>query len=131
MSYGNMDEEIKEHQAFLKQSEITIGKLSLFVREFGKNGVKFIESSQKKMDEFFSELKKEDNSTTLSISLVHVYNEYTSFFRKMKGFFDSIDKTIGGKITDFEKDYKNKNKENLAKLSKLSIQINEKKKKIG
>ena len=130
MSYGNMDEEIKEHQAFLKQSEITIGKLSLFVREFGKNGVKFIESSQKKMDEFFSELKKEDNSTTLSISLVHVYNEYTSFFRKMKGFFDSIDKTIGGKITDFEKDYKNKNKENLAKLSKLSIQINERKKKL-
>jgi hypothetical protein len=130
MSYGNMDEEIKEHQAFLKQSEITIGKLSLFVREFGKNGVKFIESSQKKMDEFFSELKKEDNSTTLSISLGHIYNEYTSFFKKMKAFFDSIDKTIGGKITDFEKDYKTKNKENLAKLSKLSMQINERKKKL-
>jgi hypothetical protein len=130
MSYGNMDEEIKEHQTFLKQSEITIGKLSLFVREFGKNGVKFIESSQKKMDEFFSELKKEDNSTTLSISLGHIYNEYTSFFKKMKAFFDSIDKTIGGKITDFEKDYKTKNKENLAKLSKLSMQINERKKKL-
>ena len=130
MSYGNMDEEIKEHQAFLKQSEMTIGKLSLFVREFGKNGVKFIESSQKKMDEFFSELKKEDNSTTLSISLGHIYNEYTSFFKKMKAFFDSIDKTIGGKITDFEKDYKTKNKENLAKLSKLSMQINERKKKL-
>ena len=47
MSYCNIDEEIKQHQVFLKQSEITIGKLTVFIKEFGKNGIKFIEKSQK------------------------------------------------------------------------------------
>ena len=130
MSYGNMDEEIKEHQTFLKQSEATLGKLSLFVREFGKNGFRFIDNSQKKLDEFFSELKKEDNSTTLNISLTHIFNEYTLFFKAMKEFFDLIDKKIGGQMVDYEKEYKNKNKENLLKLSRLSSQINERKKKL-
>ncbi len=125
-----MDEEIKEHQTFLKQSEATLGKLSLFVREFGKNGFRFIDNSQKKLDEFFSELKKEDNSTTLNISLTHIFNEYTLFFKAMKEFFDLIDKKIGGQMVDYEKEYKNKNKENLLKLSRLSSQINERKKKL-
>ena len=52
MSYGNMDEEIKKYQAFIKQSESTLGKLSSFMKEFGKNGVKFIEKIQKSFDEF-------------------------------------------------------------------------------
>ena len=98
MSYGNLDEEIKEHQAFLKQSELTLGKLSYFFKEFGKNGINFIEKSQKIFDTFFNELKKEDNSTTLNISLTNIYNEYISFFNKFKNFFTSLDKKIGEKI---------------------------------
>ena len=123
-----MDEEIKEHQGFLRQSEVTLGKLLNFFKEFGKNGIKFIDSSQKKLDEFFSELKKEDNSTTLNISLTNIYNTYTSYFKKLKESFDFVDKKIGGKISEFEKDYKTKNKENISKLNKLSLKINENKK---
>ena len=125
-----MDEEIKEHQAFLKQSETTIGKLSYFFKEFSKNGIKYIERSQKTLEDFFNELKKEDNSTTLNISLTNIYNEYVSFFDKFKNFFNSIDKKIVEKITEFEKGYKTKNKENLSKLNKLSLLINEGKKQL-
>jgi hypothetical protein len=127
MSYGNMDEEIKEHQTFLRQSEITIGKLSNFFKDFGKSGVKLIERAQKLLSEFFVELKKEDETTTLNISLLNVYNEYTSFLNKIKETFNSFDKTIGEKISEFEKDYKNKNKENVGKLNKISMKINESK----
>ena len=130
MSYGNMDEEIKEHQTFLRQSEITLGKLSNFFKDFGKSGVKLIERSQKLLNEFFVELKKEDETTTLNISLINVYNEYTSFLNRIKETFNSFDKSIGEKISGFEKDYKNKNKENVTKLNKLSIKINESKQQL-
>ena len=125
-----MDEEIKEHQAFLKQSEITLGKLSNFFKELGKNGIKFIERTQKLFEEFFNELKKEDNSTTLNISLTNLYNEYSTFFDKLKNSFNSLDKNIGENISIFEKDYKTKNKENILKLNKLSLKINENKKQL-
>ena len=130
MSYGNMDEEIKEHQAFLKQSEQTLQKLSTFFKEFGKNGLKFVEKAQKNFDDYFSELKKEDNSTTLNISLTNIYNEFVSFFEKLKSSFNTIDKNIGDKIVEYEKEYKIKNKENISKLNKLSIKINEGKKQL-
>ena len=130
MSYGNLDEEIKEHQAFLKQSEITFGKFTYFVKEFGKSGVKFIEKNQKLFEEFFNELKKEDNTTTLNISLTNLYTEYSAFFEKIKNYFNYFDKNLGETISTFEKDYKTKNKENVSKLSKLSLKINENKKQL-
>ena len=125
-----MDEEIKEHQAFLKLSETTFGKLATFFKEFGKNGIKFIEKSQKTFEEFLIELKKEDNSTTLNISLTNIYNEYSIFFEKIKIFFNSLDKNMGENISAYEKEYKTKNKENIAKLNKLSLKINEIKKQL-
>ena len=115
MSYGNMDEEIKEYQTFLRQTEITLEKLSNFFKEFGKNGIKFIERYQKLFDDFLSELKKEDDSTTLNISMTNVYNEYTLFFTKIKETFNSLDKKVGEKISEFEKKYKTYNKENITK----------------
>ena len=130
MSYGNLDEEIKDHQTFLKQSEITFGKFTNFVKEFGKNGVKFIEKNQKLFEEFFNELKKEDNTTTLNISLTNLYTEYSAFFEKIKNYFNYLDKNLGESISTFEKEYKAKNKENISKLNKLSLKINENKKQL-
>ena len=77
MSYGNIDEEIKKHQTFIKQNEITLSKLTTFVKEVGKNGVKFIEKIQKSFDEFIVEIKKEDNSTTTNISLTNICTEFS------------------------------------------------------
>ena len=120
-----MDEEIKKHQAFIKQSEITLNKLSIFFKEIGKNGIKFIEKIQKSFEEFIIELKKEDNTTTMNISLTNIYNEFNFYFEKKKECFISIDKKLGDKISEFEKDYKNKYKENITKMIKFSSTINE------
>ena len=127
MSYGNMDEEIKKHQAFIKQSETTLGKLSSFFKEIGKSGIKYIEKVQKSFDEFIIELKKEDNSATMNISLMNICNEFNLYFNKKKDIFISIDKKLGDKISEFEKDYKDKYKENITKMSRLSSKINESK----
>jgi len=127
MSYGNMDEEIKKHQAFIKQSETTLSKLSAFVKDIGKTGVKFIEKIQKSFDEFISELKKEDNTTTMNLALTNICNEFSLYFNKKKESFISIDKKLGDKISEFEKDYKNKYRENISKINKLSTKINDSK----
>ena len=122
-----MDEEIKKHQAFIKQSETTLAKLSSFFKEIGKNGIKYIEKVQKSFDEFIIELKKEDNSATMNISLMNICNEFNLYFNKKKDIFISIDKKLGDKISEFEKDYKDKYKENITKMSRLSSKINESK----
>ena len=127
MSYGNMDEEIKKYQQFNKQSETTLNKLSLLFKDIGKSGIKFIEKIQKSFDAFISELKKEDNSTTLNTSLLNICNEFNIFFNKKKESFTSIDKKLGDKISLFEKEYKEKYKENINKMIKLSNKINESK----
>ena len=127
MSYGNMDEEIKKHHAFIKQSETTLSKLSSFFKEIGKNGIKYIEKVQKSFDEFILELKKEDNTATMNISLMNICTEFNLYFNKKKEIFTSIDKKLGDKISEFEKDYKDKYRENITKMSKLSSKINESK----
>ena len=127
MSYGNMDEEIKKYQQFYKQSETTLNKLSSLFKEIGKNGVKFIEKIQKSFDSFISELKKEDNSTTMNTTLINICTEFNIFFTKKKEGFSSIDKKIGDKISVYEKEYKDKYKENINKMLKLSNKINDSK----
>ena len=122
-----MDEEIKKYQQFNKQSETTLNKLSLLFKDIGKSGIKFIEKIQKSFDAFISELKKEDNSTTLNTSLLNICNEFNIFFNKKKESFTSIDKKLGDKISLFEKEYKEKYKENINKMIKLSNKINESK----
>ena len=92
-----------------------------------KTGVKFIEKIQKSFDEFISELKKEDNTTTMNLALTNICNEFSLYFNKKKESFISIDKKLGDKITEFEKDYKNKYRENISKINKLSTKINDSK----
>ena len=127
MSYGNVEEEMKRYQLSLKLSENTLSKLSLFFKDIGKNGVKFIEKEQKLLEEFFNELKKEDGSTTLNISITNIYNEYISFFSKMKENFVKLEKNFGDKVEEYLKKYKISNKENLTKLSLINGKINAKK----
>ena len=114
----------------MKQSETTLNKLSSFLKEFGKSGIKYIEKVQKLFEEFLLELKKEENTTTMNTSLINICNEFNFYFNKKKEIFTSIDKKIGDKIVEFEKDYKNKYRENILKMSRLSQKINDTKLKI-
>ena len=119
-----MEDEIKKYQAFIKQSETTLSKLSSFMKEVGKNGTKFIEKVQKSFEEFTSELKKEDDSTTMNISLMNICNEFNIYFNKKKDCFNSLEKKLGDKISAFEKDYRDKFREYITKMNQLGSKIN-------
>ena len=130
MSYCNMDEEVKKHLDFIKKNETTLAKLTSFFKDVGKNGVKFIEKVQKSFDEFITELKKEDNSTTTNIALTNICNDFNAYLIKKKESYASIEKKLGDKVSEYERKYRNGYRDNIAKMSKLSIQINDAKSQV-
>ena len=130
MSYCNMDEEVKKHLDFIKKNETTLAKLTSFFKDVGKNGVKFIEKVQKSFDEFITELKKEDNSTTTNIALTNICNDFNAYLNKKKESYASIEKKLGDKVSEYERKYRNGYRDNIAKMSKLSIQINDAKSQV-
>ena len=130
MSYCNMDEEVKKHLDFIKKNETTLAKLTTFFKDVGKNGVKFIEKVQKSFDEFITELKKEDNSTTTNIALTNICNDFNAYLIKKKESYASIEKKLGDKVSEYERKYRNGYRDNIAKMSKLSIQINDAKSQV-
>ena len=125
MSYGNMDEEMKKHLEFIKRNEATFSKLTSFFKDVGKNGVKFIEKVQKSFDDFITELKKEDNSTTTNMALINICNDFNTYLNKKRESYVSIEKKLGDKLSEYEKSYKTKYRENITKMNKLSSQIND------
>ena len=125
MSYGNMDEEMKKHSEFIKKNEVTFSKLTAFFKEVGKNGVKFIEKVQKSFDEFITELKKEDNSTTTNMALISICNDFNTYLNKKRESYASIEKKLGDKVSEYEKSYKTKYRDDITKMNKLSNQIND------
>ena len=127
MNFGKIDDEIREYQAFFSQSELTINKFSLFFKEFSKTGSKFIEKLQKSLDDFFIELQKEDDTTTLIASFTNFYNTYSKFLTNIKKSFNKIDENLGENLANYEKEYHLKNDEVLAGLTKISITLNENK----
>ena len=125
MSYCNMDEEVKKHLDFIKKNESTFSKLTSFFKELGKNGVKFIEKVQKSFDEFITELKKEDNTTTTNIALTNICNDFNTYLTKKRESYASIEKKLGEKVSEYERKYRNEYRDNITKMSRLSIQIND------
>ena len=130
MSYCNMDEEVKKHLDFIKKNETTLAKLTTFFKDVGKNGVKFIEKVQKSFEEFITELKKEDNTTTTNIALINICNDFNAYLIKKKESYASIEKKLGDKVSEYERKYRNGYRDNIAKMSKLSIQINDAKSQV-
>ena len=127
MNFGEIDDEIKEYQTFFRQSELTMNKLSLFFKEFSKSGNKFIDKIQKSLDDFFTELQKEDNSTTLNINFTSFYNVYTKFLSNVKTYFNAIDQKLGENLINYEKEYHLKNNNSITELTKISNKLNESK----
>ena len=66
--YSNLEKEIKEYSDYNKQSIVTISKLSQFYKSIGQQGKKFIKSILSSLDDFNSELSKENTSSTISIT---------------------------------------------------------------
>ena len=130
MNYQNLENEIKKFSDFFKSSQSTFLKFSTYYKEIGKIGSKFADKMKKLLDEFFVEFSKEDRSTTFNKLLTNFYNEKKSFINQMKNYFTLLEKTHAEKISTFEKDHINKNKENISKLSKLNSTLTDSKNQV-
>ena len=130
MSYSNLEKELKEYSDYNKQAIVTISKLSQFFKSFGQQGKKFIKSIQSSFDEFYSELSKENTSTTIYLT----YNYFTSNFKKsLKIFeetFDNFEIRLGDYIEKYETKFKNSYGEVINQFNSLSNTINERKEKL-
>lgn len=120
MNFQNVENEIKKYTDFFKCSQSTLAKFSNYYKEIGKTGNKFADKMKKLLDEFYADLIREDRSTTYNKMLTNFYNEKTRFISKIKSYFLLIEKNYGERLSDFEKDYRNKNKEILSKLNKMN-----------
>ena len=120
MNFQNVENEIKKYSDFFKNSQSTLLKLANYYKEIGKIGGKFAERMKKLLDEFYVDLMKEDRSTTYNKLLTNFYNEKNRFISKIKSYFLLLEKNYGERLLDFEKDHAKKNKEIIAKLSKLN-----------
>ena len=123
MNYQNIDKEIKKYTEFFKGSQTTLSKLANYYKEIGKAGGKFSDKMKRLLDEFYIELMKEDRSTTFNKLLINFYNEKNSFINRVRAYFLLIEKNYGERLSDFEKDYHNKNKEAISKLSRMNTTL--------
>ena len=72
MNYQNLDTEIKDYSAYFKYCDLTNAKLISFFKQFILSGTKFISKSKKSLDEFFSEINKEEYfPSTLNKNLIN------------------------------------------------------------
>ena len=130
MNFQNFEKEIKKYSDCFKTSQSTVSKFGNFYKEIGKIGTKFAERIKKLLDEFYIELMKEDRSTTYNKLLTNFYNEKNRFITKIKAYFSLLDKNFGDKLVTFDKDHRNRNKDNISKLNKINSTLIESKNQV-
>ena len=126
----NLEKEIKSYTDLNKQYETTMSKFILFFRTFAVDGKKFIQKSNKILEEYFAELRKESSSTTNNITFLSFYSDIHRAVQKLGDIFNNIDVNIVEKLNDMFKKMVSNNNAGLDKLTKLSQTINENKLKL-
>jgi hypothetical protein len=126
----NLEKEIKSYMDLNKQYETTMSKFILFFRTFAVDGKKFIQKSNKILEEYFAELRKESSSTTNNITFLSFYSDIHRAIQKLGDIFNNIDVNIVEKLNDMFKKMVSNNNAGLDKLTKLSQTINENKLKL-
>ena len=131
MNYQNLVEEINEYSTYFKYCDSIITKFSLFFKEFARSGSKFVLKSKKSMEDIYAEINKDQYfSSSLIKNLKNFSDEFKDMMDKLDSFFSRIEKELTDKITEFDKEYKTNNKNNLIKLSELNIYLSESKNKL-
>lgn len=127
MNYSNLEKEMKEYSEYNKQIIVTISKLSQFFKSFGQQGKKFVKSSLKDFEDFYSELMKENNSSTVYVTYYYFYNNFKNYLKIFDETFDSFEGKLGNAIEEYETKFKNSYGEVINQFNDLSNTINEKK----
>ena len=131
MNYQKLENEIKDYSNYFKYCDSITSKLSLFFKEFTKSGNKFILKTKKSLDDIYSEINKEEYfSSSLIKNLGNLCNEFKKMMNTLESLFTKIEKDIIDKITEFDKDYKTNNKNNLNKLSDLNTLLSDNRSKL-
>ena len=110
MNYQNVEKEIKQYLEYFKLSQNTIIKLSNYYKEVAKQGKIFVSKIKQCLEDFYFTILKEERTTTYNKLLVQLYDEKKDFLEKIRLFFENIEKNFGGKLAEYEKDYRNKMK---------------------
>ena len=126
----NLEKEIKSYTELNKQYEITFTKFILFFRTFSTEGQKMIEKSNKFLEEYFTELRKEPSSSTNNITFLSFYSDINRALQKLKTIFNNINLNIAEKLNEVLKKMVINNNNGLERLTKLSQTINENKLKL-
>ena len=126
----NLEKEIKSYTELNKQYEITFTKFILFFRTFSTEGTKMIEKSNKFLEEYFVELRKEPSASTNNITFLSFYNDINRALQKLKTIFNDININIAEKLNEVLKKMVNNNNNGLERFTKLSQTINENKLKL-
>ena len=126
----NLEKEIKSYTELNKQYEITFTKFILFFRTFATEGAKMIEKSNKFLEEYFIELRKEPSASTNNITFLSFYNDINRALNKLKTIFNDININIAEKLNEVLKKMVNNNNNGLERFTKLSQTINENKLKL-
>ena len=113
------DTEIKVYHNLQKQHDFALNKFSSFFKAMTSNGLKFIESSKKSLEEFFIELKKENSSATHIISLTNLYNGLNKYFDNLNEMLHNIDEQCVNKIIEFSNNFKSKNNELISEITSI------------
>ena len=128
--YSNLEKEIKEFSEYNKQSIVTISKLSQFFKALGQQGKKFVKTIQSSFDDFFSELSKENTSSTIFITYNYFAINLKKYLKIFEESFDDFETKLGGHIEKYETKYKNSYGEVINQFNNLSNKINERKEKL-
>ena len=126
----NLEKEIKSYFELNKQYESTFSKFVLFFRTFGTEGNKFIQKSNKILEEYFTELKKEPSSTTNNITFLSFYSDIRRALLNLGDIFNNINLNVTDKLNDALKKMVSNNNSAIEKLSKLSQILNDNKLKL-
>ena len=131
MNYENLEDEIAQYTEHIKIEEPALSKFSLFIKEYGKTGSKFIQKSKKLFDDFSLDINKEvNNFTTFNKNLNLFYEEFREMLNRLENYFTDIEKNLSEKINEFERNFKNSNKEFITKLTDLSNLLTDNKLKL-
>ena len=126
----NLEKEIKSYFDLNKQYESTFSKFVLFFHTFGTEGNKFIQKSNKILEEYFTELRKEPSSTTNNITFLSFYSDIRRALLNLGDIFNNINLNVTDKLNDALKKMVSNNNSAIEKLSKLSQILNDNKLKL-
>ena len=130
MNYSTLEKEIKEYNDYNKQSIAIISKITLFCKSFGQQGKKFAKYAQKTLEDFNTELMKENTASTLYITYSYFYSNFQKYLKSLEDSFESFEKKIGQEMEEFDIRFKNNYWEAINKFNELSNMINEKKERL-